>query len=100
MAIIILRFARERAIEESEWAIAPGARSQDDGAEVDETAGDIVDAKIRIKFRNLEKFSSYKEIHFRSFRAVLDNLAHYLKSLCWDYIYTIQLPGVGWIDGH
>ncbi len=100
MAIVILRFARGRAIEESEWAIALGAHSQEDDAEVDETAGDAVNAKMRTKFRNLEKFSSYKKIHFRSFRAVLDNLAHYLKSLCWDYICTIQLPGVERINGH
>lgn len=54
MAIVILRFALERATEEREGAT--GAYCKEDDAEVDETACDIVETKIRIRLRNLEVF--------------------------------------------
>lgn len=53
VAIVILRFALERAIEEREEAIE--AYFKEDDVEVDKTACDIVETKIRIKLRNLKK---------------------------------------------
>lgn len=73
---------------------------------MDESASVIVSTEIRINLWNLEKFSSYKgKKNFFFFFppvtwAVLDNLAHRFKSLCWDYICTTQLPGVERINAH
>lgn len=47
MAIIILRFSPEQAIEERTEAIAPGANFKEDDVDVDETASGTVDTKIR-----------------------------------------------------
>lgn len=77
-----------------------------DVVEVDEASSESTKREEREKKKKKRKLSSGSQRVFRQegtftfMSAVQESPARYLESLCWDYIYTIPLLGVEWINGY